>query len=131
MSAIDMIGWPVVAVSFNHPATDEEAEAWLQKLTKLLEKEKPFSMVIQAKPNSEFSAEARKQLGLWFKDNRQQLGRYCRGVARHVRSSEEGERVVSPNMQKAMPFPMQAFLNWDDAKDWALEGLAQYEVLLD
>ena len=131
MSAIDMMGWPVVIVSFNYPATDQDAEIWLHNLSVLLTKKQAFTMVIQAKPSSEFSPEARKQLGLWFKDNRQRLGDYCRGVARQVQSSEEGERVVSPNMQKAMPFPMKAFLEWEQARDWALERLEQNTVLLD
>ncbi|WP_067518669.1 hypothetical protein [Endozoicomonas ascidiicola] len=123
MSAIDMMGWPVVVVCFNYPATDQDAEKWLNDLSDILAKEAPFSMVIQARPNSEFSPFARKMLGLWFKENRLKLQDHCRGIARHVQSLEEGERVVSDNMQKAMPFPMKAFMDWQLARDWALERL--------
>ena len=123
MSAIQMLGWPVVSVSFNYPATDQDALVWMQELSALLEKKQRFTLIMQAKPNSELSPAARKQLGLWFKDSRQQLAAYCCGVVRLVHSKEEGDRVVSDKMQKAMPFPMKAVLDWSEARDWAVAQL--------
>ncbi|MGO0309521.1 hypothetical protein ACTL6P_23570 [Endozoicomonas acroporae] len=120
MSAIQMMGWPMVTIRFNAPATDQDAQDWLHELSGLLDRKEPFSMVIHAQPNSEFSPIARKLLGLWFKEKRQLLGLYCSGVARLVGSEQEGDRVVSKNMQSAMPFPMKACLDWSEARDWAM-----------
>ncbi|MBO9480379.1 MULTISPECIES: hypothetical protein [Gammaproteobacteria] len=120
MSAIQMMGWPMVTIRFNAPATDQDARDWLHELSGLLDRKEPFSMVIHAQPNSEFSPVARKLLGLWFKEKRELLGLYCTGVARLVGSEQEGDRVVSKNMQSAMPFPMKACLDWSEAKDWAM-----------
>ena len=120
MSAIQMMGWPIVSVSFNYPATDQDALVWMRELSALLAKQQRFSLIMQAKPNSKFSPAARRELGLWFKDNRQQLGIYCCGVVRLVHSTAEGERMVSDKMQKAMPFPMKATLDWKEARDWAV-----------
>ncbi|MGI9280128.1 MAG: hypothetical protein ACR2PX_10945 [Endozoicomonas sp.] len=128
MTSIQMVGWPIVTVSFNRPASDDDANQWLLDLSELLAREQPFSLIIQAKPNSEFSPEARKNLGLWFKENRENLGECCLGIARVVISEEEGDRVVSDNMQKAMPFPMVACLDFDKARDWAIERLNQTTV---
>ncbi|WP_153301523.1 hypothetical protein [Endozoicomonas arenosclerae] len=128
MTSIQMVGWPIVTVSFNRPASDEDAGQWLNNLSELLGREQSFSLIIQAKPNSEFSPEARRQLGLWFKENRDLLGEHCCGVARVVLSEEEGERVVSDNMKKAMPFPMISCLDFNKAREWAIEQFNQTTV---
>ncbi|MGI9277188.1 MAG: hypothetical protein ACR2PT_20370 [Endozoicomonas sp.] len=128
MPSIQMIGWPVVTVSFRRPATDQDVQQWLAELTVLLEKQQPFSMVVEARPDSRFSPEARKTFGLWFKDYRALLGDYCCGVARIVESAEEGERVVSDNMKKAMPFPMMAMTESDQARDWAVKMQRKKEI---
>ncbi|WP_422410426.1 MULTISPECIES: hypothetical protein [unclassified Endozoicomonas] len=128
MNSIQMVGWPIVTVSFNRPACDDDARQWLVDLSELLAREQPFSLIIQAKPNSEFSPEARRELGLWFKENRIKLGAFCRGIARVVLSEQEGDRVVSDNMKKAMPFPMVSCLDFDQARDWAIERCHQTAV---
>lgn len=128
MKSIQMVGWPIVTVSFNRPASDDDARQWLLDLSELLLKEQSFSLIIQAKPNSEFSPEARRQMGLWFKENRKKLGAFCCGIARIVLSEEEGDRVVSDNMKKAMPFPMVSCLDFSQARDWAIERYNQATV---
>ncbi|UYM17867.1 hypothetical protein [Endozoicomonas euniceicola] len=119
MPSIQMTGWPMVSVRFKRHASDQDVQQWLSELSAYLDKRQPFSMVIEAKPESRFSPEARKNFGLWFKENRVLLGRYCCGVARIVGSATEGERMVSENMKKAMPFPMVAMADCNEARKWA------------
>ncbi|MCW7555150.1 hypothetical protein NX722_21485 [Endozoicomonas gorgoniicola] len=119
MSSIQMTGWPMVSVRFKRHASDQDVQQWLNELSAYLDKRQPFSMVIEANPESRFSPEARRDFGLWFKENRVLLGSYCCGVARVVSSAREGDRVVSENMKKAMPFPMVAMTSSDEARKWA------------
>ncbi|WP_281646448.1 hypothetical protein [Parendozoicomonas sp. Alg238-R29] len=121
--SIRMEGWPHVELEFVKQASDAEAQQWLDNMNALLEKKQSFVMLIHARPNSHFSPEARKAMGLWFKEQRESLGIYCAGVARLVDSVEHGERVVSERMKAAMPFPMMATIDRDKANQWMSERL--------
>ena len=121
--SIRMEGWPQVELEFVKPATEQEAQQWLADMDALLEKKQPFAMLIHARPNSHFSPESRKAMGLWFKEQRANLGQYCRGVARLVDSVEHGERVVSERMKSAMSFPMVATTDVEQATQWLAEKL--------
>ena len=123
MQAIEMKGWPLVTISFNSPASDDQARQWFAGMSAALDKKQPFSIIMSAQPDSQFSPEARKEMGLWFKENRSNLGEHCCGIARVVDSVEHGNRVVSDNMKKAMPVPMKAFLSQEDAERWAEDQL--------
>jgi len=120
---IQMMGWPIVSLHFNRKATDLDADEWLHDLSVLLAKKKPFTMIVQARPDSQLSPASRKAMGLWFRQHRNGMERYCKGVVRLVVSDSEGERVVSHNMKKAMPFPMVALTDYDQARDWAIRHL--------
>ncbi len=128
MTSIQMMGWPVVTVSFNRPASVADANQWFTDLSELLTRQQPFSMIIQVSPQSQFSASSRRQFGLWFKGHRGRLGVYCRGVVRVVRTEAEGERVVSDKMKQAMPFPMAACLEFDQARKWAIRQVKLPEI---
>ncbi len=119
MDAITITGWPVVEVDFLSPASDAQVQAWLQSMNDLLSRQERFIVVVNARPNSQFSPEGRKAFGLWFKQEREAMAEYCAGVVRVVESAEQGERIVSPAMQQAMPFPMVAMLSADEARQWA------------
>ncbi|MRI33037.1 hypothetical protein EOPP23_08580 [Endozoicomonas sp. OPT23] len=120
---VEMKGWPLVTIKFNSPASDAEARQWFADMSAMLARKEPFVMVMEAQPDSQFSPEARKEMSIWFKGNRSLLGEYCLGTARIVESEEHGQRVVSDNMQKAMPFPMKAFLSRTDAIKWSEDKL--------
>ncbi|CAM3851226.1 hypothetical protein [Parendozoicomonas haliclonae] len=123
VNAIQMRGWPQVELEFVRQASDDEALQWLEDMNGLLARKQPFVMLIHARPNSQFSPEARKALGLWFKEQRANLGQYCLGVARLVDNVEQGQRVVGEKMQAAMPFPMMAVTSVHAANHWLRQQL--------
>ena len=123
MLSVQMTGWPVVTVCFRGAASDQDVERWLHDLSDLLHRRQWFSIVVQANPSSQFSPAARKSFGIWFKQHKPALQQFCRGVARVVSSKEQGGRVVSDNMKKAMPFPMVAVYSDAEGLKWADERL--------
>lgn len=126
MSAIKVNGWPLVTMEFLSVASDKEALAWLQSLTTLLDRKQPFVLVMSTAANSQFSPEARKAQGLWFKQERHRIGHYCAGLARVVLDMSDADRVAGEAMQNAMPMPLFATVDAIEAKEWAQKQLDNF-----
>ena len=124
MPPITVTGWPMVEVTFAGDANTDEVKQWLRQRDDLLAHAKPFGLLTQTLEDSHFSQEGRRELGLWFKQSRELLAKYCVGVSRLAPNPEAIERLAGPKMQAAMPCPIFASTEHEEAKAWLEEKLS-------
>jgi hypothetical protein len=116
-------GWPVVTVNFIDIPTDEDIRRWLAAMDQWLAREEPFSVVLLTK-NKGMSPLARREQGIWFKQNKATLAQYCVGVARVVQQDQDPEKLAGAAMQNAMPFKLAACDSLAGAQELAAQWLA-------
>ncbi len=100
-------GWPIVMVEFSKLPSDEDVRCWLSSMSAMLDKQQPFAVILLTQ-NKGMSREARREQGIWFKQNKQRLADFCVGVARVVQPDQDPEQLAGIAMQRAMPFPLTA-----------------------
>jgi hypothetical protein len=122
---ITIQGWPLVEVCFNGPANEQEVQVWLDAMDALFEKNQPFGLLTRTSEHSDFSDAGRKAMGLWFKQSREKIGQLCVGVARIAPAEDAIERLAGAKMQAAMPCPIYASVDGDEARIWVQQKLAE------
>ncbi|MCG8534608.1 MAG: hypothetical protein MI808_05880 [Pseudomonadales bacterium] len=120
-------GWPLVEVVFQGEADQQQVEQWLLQMDALLEKEQPFGLLTKTTEESAFSDLARKAMGLWFKQQRELIGRWCVGVSRIAINEAAVERLAGPKMQAAMPCPIFAAVADAEARQWLENQFSVFE----
>lgn len=68
-------------------------------------KEDSFGLVISISGDQHFSSQAKKDLGIWFKNNKDKLKKQCLGIARVKPFEDESQLKKSLAMKNAMPCP--------------------------
>lgn len=116
-------GWPVVTVNFVAIPSDDDIRRWLNAMDQWLAREEPFSVVLLTK-NKGMSPEARREQGIWYKQNKARLAQFCVGVARVVQADQDPEKLAGPAMQKAMPFQLAACEDLASAQSLAKSWLS-------
>jgi hypothetical protein len=88
---------------------------WIAELEQFLTREEPFVLITNGMQEEE-APEDRKRRTLWFKQNRERLGRYCKGMilVRESPSLRERLMVRAATAGKAFPFPV-AIVATEDA----------------
>ena len=122
---ITIQGWPLVEVVFNGPADELQVQGWLDAMDALFDKAQPFGLLTRTSEHSDFSDSGRKAMGLWFKQSREKIEKYCVGVARISPSEDMVERLAGPKMQAAMPCPIYASVDVGQATAWLQKKLAE------
>ena len=89
----------------------------------------PFvpSFATKTTEESAFSDLARKAMGLWFKQQRELIGRWCVGVSRIAINDAAVERLAGPKMQAAMPCPIFAAVADAEARQWLENQFSVFE----
>lgn len=118
-------GWPLVEIQFNGPATQAQVQGWLDEMDSMFERRQPFGLLTQTSDQSDFSDQGRKAMGLWFKQQRELLAKWCVGVSRVAPSKNDVERLAGPKMQAAMPCPIYASEDRSVALAWLQQQLQQ------
>lgn len=116
-------GWPLVKVCFVGPANEGQVQSWLQQMDDLFLRRTRFGLLTKTDEDSDFSAAGRKAMGLWFKLRREQLSLWCVGVARIAPQADAVERLAGPKMQAAMPCPIYASVDEEQARAWLQDRL--------
>lgn len=114
-------GWPMVEVVFQGAANQQQVAHWLREMDALIDKKQPFGLLTKTTSESDFSDLARKAMGLWFKQQKELIGRWCVGVSRVAPNQDAVQRMAGEKMQAAMPCPIFASASEDEARQW-LEG---------
>lgn len=122
---IVVTGWPLVEIEFLGPANESQVTAWLTQMNDLLGKEKPFGLLTRTTEESEFAELGRKALGLWFKQKREDIARWCVGISRIALAEAAVERLAGPKMQAAMPCPIYASVDPVQARVWLEQRLQE------
>ena len=116
-------GWPLVSICFQGPADVAQVQAWLSAMDALFEKQQKFGLLTRTTSDSDFSNDARKHMGLWFKRQREPMAKWCVGVARIADQQSALERLAGPKMQAAMPCPIFASTSVQEATRWLQDRL--------
>ena len=94
----------IAIIEIFEPRDSTDEIKFMGALNDLL-KEESFGMVISITGEKHFSDNAKKELGIWFRNNKDLLSKKCFGFAR-VKPHEDDElSQKSLAMQKAMPCP--------------------------
>lgn len=90
---------------FEGGLSETEAIHYLEAMDQILKSGQAFSLIIRSDGNSPMPLDQRKAGNLWFKDNREAIARFCRGLVRIKPDLEEDYE--NGNFAKAMPFPVR------------------------
>lgn len=123
VTPISVQGWPLVEVCFTGPANEAQVLTWLQQMDDLFARQAPFGLLTRTDAASDFSDAGRKAMGLWFKQRRALLARWCAGVARIALDEAAEVRLAGPKMQAAMPCPIYASVDARQARAWLEQQL--------
>jgi hypothetical protein len=116
-------GWPVVQMQFNAVVTSAEFADWLTQTSALMARQQPFTVVTSSDDQLILPEGYRKQEAIWYKQNKQLFGTYCKGLARIANSEAQFKLLDTPTMHKAWPCAYFVSLNFDDAVTWAEQQL--------
>jgi hypothetical protein len=89
---------------------------WIAEMERFLSREETFVLITHGMQEEE-APEDRKQRTLWFKQNKERLGRYCKGMilVKEFPSLREKLMVRAAKASKAFPFPVEIVANEDAA----------------
>jgi hypothetical protein len=85
---------------------------WIAEMEQFLAREEPFVLITSGMQEEE-APEDRKQRTLWFKQNKERLGRSCKGMVlvKEFPSLRERLMVRAATASKAFPFPVAIVAN--------------------
>jgi hypothetical protein len=99
------------------PKHSMDEDRFLEALDLVLSKEQ-FVLLFQTKGEQAFSLEGKKKLSIWYKDNKDILAKKCQALARVTEKPIDQKKILA--LQKAFPFPYQAFPSKNQALSWAI-----------
>jgi len=97
--------------------------AYLDALHDLVTRPAGFVLLIVMTNENKMSQEGYKAMSLWFKAQKEQLGRICKGLVR-VRPGRVADPEDDANFRKAMPFPSARADSEDEGWTLSREMLA-------
>jgi hypothetical protein len=103
----------VYSIKLFEPKLASDEKNFLIELTKLVKIE-GFILILEVYGEKGFSTEGKKQLGLWYRENKSILGQNCQAIFRVDPSSRE--KLSEASLQKAFPCPYYV----TESKDKAL-----------
>ncbi|WP_417824343.1 hypothetical protein [Thalassospira lucentensis] len=110
-----------------------DGDAYIKALYDLSERSQPALLIMLVKGMTEQDHETRKQAAAWFKQNRNRLTVFAKGVIRVEQDHHHGdghvhdhaEEVENSNFARMLSFPMKHARTLDSAfemaKNWPLE----------
>ncbi|MAE72529.1 MAG: hypothetical protein CL675_00440 [Bdellovibrionaceae bacterium] len=104
-------------VEITNPRTLKDESTFLGLLDDLIDRDR-FGIAIKVEGGRAFSPEAKKRLGLWFKQNKAVLKKKCFGFARIKTQTTRVERLTSKAMRLAIPCPYDLFETEEAAIQW-------------
>ncbi|WP_412776800.1 hypothetical protein [Thalassospira lucentensis] len=104
-----------------------DGEAYINALYDLSERSQPALLIMLVKGMTEQDHETRKQAAAWFKQNRDRLAVFAKGVIRVEADHDHGdghihnhaEDVENSTFARMLPFPMKHASTLDDAFEMA------------
>ena len=94
----------IAIIEIFEPRDSTDETKFMDALDDLL-KEDRFGMIISITGEKHFSLKAKKDLGIWFKDNKKKLKEKCFGFIRIKPNEDESLTKKSQAMKNAMPCP--------------------------
>lgn len=113
----------ITLISLVEPREPRDEKDFFIALDNLLENER-FGLIIEILGEKVFSHEAKKQLGIWFKQNKEVFRSRCFGIARIKPSEIDGLSVKSLSLQRAMPCPYTVKPFFKSAQTWLIEQIS-------
>lgn len=111
----------ILDMCFSDQVSIAEFECWLAQIQHYLTSQKPFVLIMQTEPNTEFPEQYRGIQAQWYKQYKPDFYQYCQGLARIAQNEADRVRLDTPALQKAWQVPYFVSLNKDDALQWALQ----------
>jgi hypothetical protein len=89
---------------------------WIAEMEQFLAREETFVLITRGMQEEE-APEDRKQRALWFKQNKERLGRYCKGMILVKESASLREKLMTraAKASRAFPFPVEIVANEEAA----------------
>lgn len=94
----------IATIEIFEPRDSNDEIKFMDALNELL-KEDAFGMIVSITGEKHFSLEAKKDLGIWFKNNKEKLREKCFGFIRIKPNEDESLSKKSLAMKNAMPCP--------------------------
>ncbi|WP_404420498.1 hypothetical protein [Thalassospira australica] len=105
-----------------------DGEAYIKALYQLSVRTQPALLIMLIKGQVEQDHETRKQAAFWFKENRDRLLHFAKGLIRveedHHHEHDHADEVENSNFARMLPFPLKHAHSLDEAykmaKNWPL-----------
>lgn len=121
---IDDSRHPLVVVEFNGTATDQEFDAYLEQMTKLvLERRKKNVTIFDATRSGDTSPKQRRKQAEWLKSNAEMLRMYSLGTAFVITSPLVRGMLTAILWITPMPAPHTVVATYGEAERWAIGRL--------
>lgn len=114
---------PIYVMRFVGRFDEADEAAYIAALHDIVTRPAGFVLVNVMTNENRMSQAGYKEMSAWFKRNRDDLGRLCKGLVR-VRPGHEPEPEDDANFKKAMPFPSERASSEDEGLRIAKEMLA-------
>lgn len=122
MFTVEKLENDIYKVSLIPPKSETDAEDFFEFFENIV-KEPSFSLILTTQGAASFSPENKKRLNVWFKNNKEELGKRCLGLARITQRNDLLAKFASKAMTFAMPCPYYVTNNEDDAMSWVKERI--------
>lgn len=107
----------IFSLEINDPREEKDETEFLSFLDSVLSKN-TFGLILKVEGEKSFSPEAKKALGVWFKENKPILKSKCFGFARVNQNAKKMGRLKSKALSLAMPCPYTVLHTTEEALDW-------------
>lgn len=96
------------------PKQGTDEVEFINAMNEVLQEER-FILIIEATGEASFSPAAKRELGKWFKSNKNELGQRCMALIRVGDGPTKLKRLKSKAMKLAMPCPYFVEPSYDEA----------------
>lgn len=99
------------------PKQDDDFRLYLRELNKLLEQES-FVCLMISDGSSHFDHEQKRELNIWFRNNKAELKKRCKGFCRVVSQQSLTSKLSSKALQLALGVPYFVTTQKELANQW-------------
>ncbi len=104
-------------IELTSPRQESDEELFFAALDEVLNLDN-FKIILEVRGEKSFSPEAKRRLGIWFKENKGILKERCQGLIRVSENAKAKERLSARALSLAMPCPYRVFDNLKEAQKW-------------